>query len=166
MGNRKWESDEVTDETTRSSGPSVSLDREETVTAVAADESEETKLRRELAEYTAAFYDIQTEESTQAGNERQRLRNLMRKTQRVLDEMEEEVEIDLPRQPTGALYHCGKRTFLPGRHRVKKGVAQMLLYSSAKAQEAELNLLKQNGRTIDVTPIGQRARNAAIMADN
>lgn len=131
----------------------------------AAEQSEEERLRGQLALYTEEFRNLLGSDTAADGQRRSELRGLLRKTQRNLDALEELVEIDLPRQPTGQYYNVGSKTFPPGRHVVRKGVAQVLLHAASVSQAAELNLMKQNGRTIDVSNISSRARNFDIMAD-
>jgi hypothetical protein len=137
-----------------------------TAAPVIDEDDEETKLRKNLALYTEEFRDLLGSDVPADGTRRQELRGLMRKTQRLLDAMEEKVVIDLPHQPTGQFYNVGTHTFLPGRHVVRKGIAQVLLHAASEAQEAEKRMLKQNGRNIDLTNTSQRARNFDIMSDS
>lgn len=137
-----------------------------TTAAPAPEDDEETTLRKQMALYTQEFRDLSGSDVPADGTRRQELRGLMRKTQRLLDALEEKVVIDLPRQPTGQYYNVGTRTFAPGRHVVRKGLAQVLLHAASQAHEAEMRMMKQNGREIDLTNTSQRARNFDIMADN
>lgn len=169
MGKRTWEPDEdPAVEGEQSPSTAILLDQDEpaTIKASLATSDKERQLREEMVGYQREFYDIQGEDSGSAQTRRAELRRLMRLTQKSLDAMEPIVEVQVPRSPTGQFYNIGTHTFAPGLHRVRKGVAQMLLWAIQSQQQAEMAMMKQNGRTIDVTSLGDRARNLDIMADN
>lgn len=70
---------------------------------------------------------------------------------------EEDVTIDVPRSATGHPFRLGEREFRPGRHTMKASQGQYLLWLIHKNREDELNRLRQNGETVDLGAIGQKA---------
>jgi hypothetical protein len=174
MAKRVWNDDE-TDETPNTTVTAVEVDEEEAAPAAASAssrkaamtlEEKEAQLRAELLDYTTEYADIQHEDSTSAGARRNELRRLLRKTQKALDAMEPIVEVKVPRSPTGQFYHIGTQTFAQGTYKVRKSVAQMLLWAIQSQADAEVRMMKQNNRFIDLSAAGDRARNLEIMADN
>jgi len=67
------------------------------------------------------------------------------------------VSIQVPRSTTGHPFRIGERAFFPGRHEVKKSVAQHLMEMIDKNREAELNRLRANGSEVDLGNIGDKA---------
>lgn len=71
---------------------------------------------------------------------------------------EPDVEVRVPRSATGHPFRIGDQTFWPGTHTVKKSVAQYLLWMIDQNRINELNRMRQNGETVDLGAIGDKAR--------
>lgn len=118
------------------------------------------KLQRRLAEVTEEYRMIGPEANagnSAALNRRSELSREMRSLSDQLHLGEEDVEVQVPRSTTGHPFRINDREFRPGRHNVKASVAQVLLEMIDKNRESELNRLRQNGETVDLGAIGDKA---------
>lgn len=70
---------------------------------------------------------------------------------------EPDVDVQVPRSATGHPFRLGEMEFRPGLHTVKASTAQYLLWLIYKNREDELNRLRQNGETVDLGAIGEKA---------
>lgn len=118
------------------------------------------KLQRRLAEVTEEYRMIGPEAgqgNSAALNRRSELSREMRSLSDQLHQAEEDVEIQVPRSTTGHPFRINDKEYRPGRHTVKATVAQVLLEMIDKNRESELNRLRQNGETVDLGAIGDKA---------
>src|SRR4029453_5146727 len=89
-------------------------------------------LRRKLRDYTEEWSTLSTDASQAALTRRVELARLMRQIQDVLDLREPLVEIHVPVSVTGEPFTIGPSQFYPGFHRVRKSVAEYLLWMIAE----------------------------------
>jgi hypothetical protein len=129
-------------------------------------EMSDNKLRRKLKAYTEEWGMIATDTSQAGLNRRVELARLMRQVQDVLDLREPLVEIHVPASVTGEPFTIGPSQFYPGFHRVRKSVAEYLLWMIAENQRIELQRTQSKNRNINLGLIGERARMARIARDD
>lgn len=118
------------------------------------------QLREQLAELTEEFRFLSTEASSGNSAALQRRSELAKQLRAISETLylrEPDVEVQVPRSVTGHPFRIGEHDFLPGRHVVKASTAQMLLWMIYKNREDELNRLRQNGETVDLGAIGDKA---------
>lgn len=116
------------------------------------------KLKKKLAVYTEEYHFLSNDTSPAALNRKVVLSRIMRVLQDLLDAREPIVEVTVPQSPTGHPYVVGPAIFHPGVYKVRGGVASYLLWMIGESQRVELQRLQQNGRTVDLGTIGDRAR--------
>lgn len=129
-------------------------------------EMSEEKLRRKLKRYTEEWSQLATEPSQAALSRRVELARLQRQIQDVLDLREPLIEIHVPASVTGEPFIIGPASFHPGFHRVRKSVAEYLLWMIAENQRIELQRTQSKNRNINLGLIGERARLARIARDD
>ena len=129
-------------------------------------EMSDGKLRRKLKTYTEEWTMLSTDQSQAALSRRVELSRLMRQIQDVLDLREPLIEIHVPASVTGEPFTVGPASFNPGFHRVRKSVAEYLLWMIAENQRIELQRTQAKNRNINLGMIGERARLARIARDD
>lgn len=129
-------------------------------------EQSDKRLRRKLREYSEEWTMIANDQSQAALNRRVELGRLMRQIQDVLDLREPLIEVQVPISVTGEPFIIGPASFSPGAHRVRKGVAEYLLWMIAENQRIELQRTQSKNRNINLGLIGERARMARIARDD
>jgi hypothetical protein len=130
-----------------------------------AEQSDE-RLRKKLKRYTDEWFMLGPDQ-TQAGlTRRVELARLMRQIQDVLDLREEFVEVHVPASVTGEPFIIGPTQFHPGFHRVRKSVAEYLLWLIGENQRIELQRTQSKNRNLNLGHIGERARMARIARDD
>ena len=90
-------------------------------------------------------------------NRRSEIARELRALSETLYLREPDVDVQVPRSATGHPFRLGDKEFPPGRHTVKASTAQYLLWLIYKNREDELNRLRQNGETVDLGAIGEKA---------
>lgn len=125
------------------------------------DEPSKKQLQRKLAELNEEYRMIAAESN--AGNSaalqrRSEIAKELRAISTTLYLREPDVDVQVPRSVTGHPFRIGDTDFHPGRHTVKASTAQMLLWMIYKNREDELNRLRQNGETVDLGAIGDKAQ--------
>jgi hypothetical protein len=116
------------------------------------------KLRKKLVTYTDEFHFLSGDQSAAATQRKVQLSRILRTIMDLLHAREEIVEVTVPTSPTGHPYVVGPTTFHPGVYKVAGSVAQYLLWMIGESQRVELQRLQQNGRTVDLGTIGDRAK--------
>lgn len=124
------------------------------------DEPSRKQLQRKLAELNEEYRMIATESN--AGNSaalarRSEIAKELRAISTTLYLREPDVEVQVPRSVTGHPFRISDMDFPPGRHTVKASTAQVLMEMIDKNRENELNRLRQNGQTVDLGAIGDKA---------
>lgn len=135
--------------------PAPEFDEDDLSTAAALGSK---KLRKKLATYTEEYHFLSNDPSQAALARKVTLARIMRVLQDLLDAREAIVEVTVPTSPTGHPYVVGPTTYYPGTYRVRGGIASYLLWMIAESQRVELQRLQQNGRTVDLGTIGDRAK--------
>lgn len=115
------------------------------------------KRLRELNEEYRVLTSEANAGNSAALNRRSEIGKELRALSLTLHLREPDVEVQVPRSVTGHAFRVGDATFHPGRHTVKASVAQYLLWLIYKNREDELNRLRQNGETVDLGAIGDKA---------
>jgi hypothetical protein len=118
------------------------------------------KLQAKLRELNEEYRLLGSEASagnSAALNRRSELARELRALSETLYLREPDVDVDVPRSATGHPFRLGDLEFRPGRHKVKASTAQYLLWLIYKNREDELNRLRQNGETVDLGAIGEKA---------
>jgi hypothetical protein len=116
------------------------------------------KLKKKLAVYTEEYHFLSSDASAAGLNRKVVLSRIMRVLQDLVDAREEVVEVTVPSSPTGHPYVVGPLTFNPGVYKIRGGIAGYLLWMIGSSQQVELQRLQQNGRTVDLGTIGDRAK--------
>jgi len=129
-------------------------------------EMSDKKLRTKLRLYTEEWGMLAPDATQAALTRRVELARLMRQIQDVLDLREPFVEIHVPASVTGEPFIIGPATFHPGFHRIRKSVAEYLLWMIAENQRIELQRTQAKNRNINLGLIGERARMARIARDD
>src|SRR5262245_57356258 len=129
-------------------------------------EMSDNKLRRKLKSYTEEWQMLAPDQSQAALTRRVELARLMRQVQDVLDLREPLVEVQVPASVTGEPFIIGPAAFHPGFHRIRKSVAEYLLWLIAEHQRIELQRTQAKNRNINLGLIGERARLARISRDD
>jgi hypothetical protein len=124
------------------------------------------KLRRKLKDYTEEWAMLSNDASQAALTRRVELARLMRQVRDVLDLREPLVEVQVPASVTGEPFTIGPSAFGPGMHRVRKSVAEYLLWMIAENQRIELQRTQARNRNIILGSPGERARMARIARDD
>lgn len=124
------------------------------------------KAQREVEELNEEYRDLCGQEEstptlTRKGEIRRRQRAL---TDHILAKSEH-VTIDVPADSVNGFFTIGDRQYPPGRHTVPATVAQVLLHMISENRLREMDLIKQNGRTIDLGDVGERARMDTISSE-
>jgi hypothetical protein len=94
------------------------------------------------------------------------LARLMRQIQDVLDLREPFVEVQVPPSVTGEPFIVGPKQFPPGFYRIRRSVAEYLLWMISENQRIEMQRTKAINRNINLGTIGERARMARIARDD
>lgn len=118
------------------------------------------KMQRKLAELNEEYRFLGSESASGSGAALQRRSDIskeLRALSAALYEMEEDVTVNVPRSTTGHPFRINDKEFRPGRHTMKASTAQVLLEMIDKNRENELNRLRQNGETVDLGAIGDKA---------
>lgn len=115
-----------------------------------------SKLRELNEEYRALGSEASAGNSA-ALNRRSEIARELRALSETLYLREADVDVMVPRSATGHPFTLGETVFYPGKHTVKASVAQYLLWLIHVNREAELNRLRQNGQTVDLGAIGEKA---------
>jgi len=129
-------------------------------------EMSDGRLRKKLRLYTEEWGMLGNDSSQAALTRRVELARLMRQVQDVLDLREPLVEVQVPASVTGEPFIIGPAQFNPGFHRVRRSVAEYLLWMIAENQRIELQRLQSKNRNINLGLIGERARMARIARDD
>jgi hypothetical protein len=146
--------------------PSAPLPDPERAASSPYAEMSDKKLRRKLKDYTEEWGMLAPDASQAALTRRVELARLMRQVQDVLDLREPLVEVQVPASVTGEPFIIGPAQFHPGFHRIRKSVAEYLLWMIAENQRIELQRTVAKNRNLNLGHIGERARLARISRDD
>lgn len=124
------------------------------------------KARRQLDALNTEWRQYTGDDSPFAKAKRIELRGEMEKLSRFISATEPRVTVQIPRSITGEPFRINDIEFHPGAHVVGESTARQLIYMIDRNRQAELDLMKQNGRQVDLGTIGERARMAAISAED
>ena|SRR5262245_10755341 len=129
-------------------------------------EMSDKKLQTKLRLYTEEWQMLAPDQSQAALTRRVELARLMRQVRDVLDLREPLVEVHVPTSVTGEPFIVGPASFYPGFHRIRKSVAEYLLWMIAENQRIELQRTHSTKRNLNLGLIGERARLARISRDD
>lgn len=126
-------------------------------------EERRAELRSKLAALTEERADIRTDESSAGRSRLTEIQGEMRRLGKKLFDLEDDVQVQVPRSVTGEPFRINDQVFAPGSYTVKTSVAETLLYMIDQNRQAELNMVKNRGRKIHLGNIGELAETIATI---
>lgn len=113
---------------------------------------------RKIVELTTERADLRGDDSPTARSRLTEINGEIRRLSKRMFDLEEDVEIQIPRSVTGEPFRINDRAFSPGRYVVKSSVAQQLTYMIDQNREAELNRMRAKNREVFLGNIGEIAQ--------